>query len=314
MAALDLHLLADGLPVGDALLGEGDFDAELILQLADDHIQVLLSQAGDKLLAGLGVVFKGDGGVLLHQPQKGLGNFALIPLALELDRHGEAWLWEGSLFKENQPLGIADGIPCDSLRQLADDANIPSANIIGILLFFAPDGHQLAHPLRHTGPDVGGAGGGGQLAGHHLDIGHLPHKGVGDRFENKGGQGVVGVAVQVQLLAAGGLHLLPGVIGGGGQDGDNGVEQGIDGLGGEGGAAEHRGDGAGAHTLEKALADLLLGEVLPGEELIHQLLGGLGHRFLDVVLQGVHHPGGSGGDLHVGLAAVGGIGEGPVVQ
>ena len=50
--ALDLHSLADGLPVGDLGFLQGDVYAELGLQLGDGHVQVLLAQAGEDHLVG----------------------------------------------------------------------------------------------------------------------------------------------------------------------------------------------------------------------------------------------------------------------
>ena len=65
MAALLLAGLADGLAVGDAGSLQADLDAELVLQLGLDDIQVLLAQTTDDLLVGLGVVLDSSGWGLL---------------------------------------------------------------------------------------------------------------------------------------------------------------------------------------------------------------------------------------------------------
>ena len=65
MTALLLAGLPDGLAVGDAGSLQADLDAELVLQLGLDHIQMLLAQTADDLLVGLGVVLVAQGWDLL---------------------------------------------------------------------------------------------------------------------------------------------------------------------------------------------------------------------------------------------------------
>ncbi len=80
VAALFLAGLADRLAVGDAGSFQTDLHAELVLQLGLDHIQMLLAQATNDLLMGLGVIDVAQGGVLFHQACQCAGDLALVAL------------------------------------------------------------------------------------------------------------------------------------------------------------------------------------------------------------------------------------------
>ena len=90
MTALLLAGLADGLAVGDAGSLQADLDAELVLQLGLDDVQMLLTQTTDDLLVSLGVVLVAQGGVFFHQAGQRTADLALVAFLGHGDGHEQA--------------------------------------------------------------------------------------------------------------------------------------------------------------------------------------------------------------------------------
>ena len=144
VASLHPDRLADGLTVGDTGLLEGDLDAKFALELGNQHIEVLLAQAGDDLLVGFGVGDIGGGEVLLHQPLEALRNLALIRLGLGDNRHREGRGRELGLLKAHHPLGIAQAVAGHDLIELGGNTDIARADLAGVGLLGAHDIDELA--------------------------------------------------------------------------------------------------------------------------------------------------------------------------
>ena len=98
------------------------------------------------------------------------------------------------------------------------------------------------------------------------------------------------IAGNLDLLLAGLVGGdLSGHLRGGGDQINDGLQQHLGAKARKGGAAEDRGDGAVPHTHLQTIVDLILGEGLTGEVLLHVLLSGLCHSLHQLVVQLVHY-------------------------
>ncbi|MPN35453.1 hypothetical protein SDC9_182951 [bioreactor metagenome] len=93
--ALLFHLFPQAFTVGDPGLRQLHFHAKLRFQLADHHVKVLFAKPGDHLLHRLGIHLIAQRAILFHQPRKRTGNFALVALLLQLQRHRIGRVREG---------------------------------------------------------------------------------------------------------------------------------------------------------------------------------------------------------------------------
>ena len=275
VAALCLAALADGLAVGHARGLQRDLNAELILQLGKRDLQMLGAQTADDLLLRLGIDHKADGGVLLDQAGQCAADLALIALLGNLDSHAVAADGVDRCGQRHNAGGVAQGIAGLGGGQLGNGSDVARRDLSGIGLLFAADSQRLAHALRLAGAGVDGVAGGGQLAGQHLDKAQLTDKRVCHGLEHIGTQrrsvidrDVHRAAVLILGHGCGGIRA--------GQQHIHVVEQHIQRLHVDGAAAEHGGDLTAAHAGGHALHDLLGGEGLTLEELLHQGLVRLG--------------------------------------
>ena len=290
--ALNTDLLADGLTVGNTGLHQTHIDAELGLELGNDDVQMLFAQAGDDLLLGLDVILEADAGVLLDQALHGTGDLGLIALALQHNGHREAGSLELGGLEGDDALGIAKGIAGHGIGKLGHGADITGTDGINLILLFAAAAQQLAQTLRLAGSGIYGGHAGGQLAGDDLDEGQLADEGVGNGLKDESGLGGIGIALDGLTLDG----LLTAAVGGTGQEVNDGIHEDLAAGAGGGAAAEYGSDGAALYAGGDALLDLLLGEGLLHEELLHELIVGLGHGFIQRHLHLLDAVGSGGGD------------------
>ena len=302
VAALRLALLANGFPVSHSGHGQIHIHAELRLQLGNHHIQMLLAQAADDLLAGLGIHAVGQGGILFHQAGQRAADLALVALLGHTDGHGQCGRGECGSRQLDHTAGLTQGIAGLGGGQLGHCADVARADGGGVGLLFALDVEQLAHALGLAGTGIYQSTVALQGAAGHLHIGQLAHEGIGHGLEYIGSQRTGGITGDLHRLTGGILSQNSGYIRRAGQQDLQVVQQHVQALLVHGAAAEHGGDGAAAAALGQAVHDLLGGEGLAGEELLHQFVVGLGHGLAhggDQALQTVAHL----GQLHLHLLA-----------
>ena len=284
VAALFGDCLADLLTIGHPGGLQLRLHIEAALQLGHQHIHLHVSGAAEDHLVGLAVVHQGEGRVLLVQAGQALGDLVLLPPGLGHDGHGVAGLGEGDGGHEEDLAGVTQGITGLDLLQLADGADIAAGELLDLHGLLAPHGVQPAQLLGGAGAGVDQGQVGGDGAGDDLDEGVLAVL-VGDRLEHEGA-GYAAGGDGVFLLVAAGEHALAHVaLHRVGQKLHDIVHQHQGAHGGHGGAAQHGEEGQLPHALAQALDHLHIGEVLAGEEFVHKLLAGLGHGFLQSVVE-----------------------------
>ena len=292
MAAVGLERLADLLAVGDAGGGELDLDAELVLELGAEDVQVDVAGAGDDHLLGLGVVGDGEGAVFFAEPGKALGDLVLLALRLGGDGHGVAG--DGVLDAGGglNGLAVAEGVAGLGVGELGDGADVAAAYLLDLDGLLALHVVDVAELLLRAGAGVHEGHVGRDLAGDDLEQGELAEL-VGDGLVDDG-LGRAGGVNELAALARVGEEVLDGV------EQNNGAEAG------GGAAAEDGGYLAVGNAGAEGAVDLLGGELHGFEVLVHELLAGAGGIFsyLTVhLLNAVGHVGGHG-DLAAVLALV----------
>ena len=233
MPPLHLDLLADCLAVGDTRFFEGDLGAELALQAGDDDIKMLVTESGDQLLLGFGVLHEGNDRVLFDQAREALSDLALLALLLGDNCHRQGRHRITDFSQGEHPLGITEGIAGERLAELCHRADVARRNGRNILLLFAGDIEQLAEPLGISGAGVDRGDLTRQLAGDDLHIGKLANERIGDGFEHIGHQRLQNIAADLNLFALGGNADLIGRVLGGRQMVHNGVKQRVNAVKGE---------------------------------------------------------------------------------
>ena len=302
VAALFLASLADGLAIGNAGSFQTDLHAELVLQLGLDHVQMLLAQAADHLLMGLGIVLVAQGGVLFHQAGQRAADLALVALLGHGDGHEQAGLREHGGGQLHHTGSVAQGVAGPGGHQLGHCTDVTGTDAVGVHLLLADDGEGLADLFRLAGAGVDQRLTGGDLAADHTQVAQFAHERVGYGLEHIGGGGLCLGAVELHGLAVGILGQGSTVVLRAGQQLVHVEQQHIQSLLVHSTAAEHRGDQAVLDALAHAFHDLLGGEGLTAEELFHQLVVGLGNGLahgLDQALEAVADV----GQVHLDLLA-----------
>ena len=288
VAALDLHLLADLLTVGHAGLGELRVHTEAALQAGDQNVHLHIAGAGDHHLVGLRVVDPAEGQILFVQAGHAAGDLVLLALGLGGDGHGIAGLGEGDGLQPDHLAGVGESIAGLDLVHLTDGADVAAGELLDLVGFFALHHIQASHLLSGAGAGVHQLHIGLQVAGDDLYIGILAVL-IGDGLEHqRGGQGpgegdkLIQLALLVFADERAALQRI-------GQQFHDDVQQHAGAEARKGGAAYHREQGQVLYALTQALDHLGIGEILAGEIFLHPLLAGLGHGFLERVVQLVQH-------------------------
>ena len=292
MPAVGLERLADLLAVGHPRRGKLDLDAELVLQLGAEHVQVNVAGAGDDHLLGLRVVGDGEGAVLLAEPREALGDLVLLALRLGGDGHGVAGNGVLDAGRGLNGLAVAERVAGLGVGELRHGADVAAADLLDLNVLLALHVVDVAELLLRSASRVHEGHVGRDLAGDDLEQGELAEL-VGDGLINDRLRG----AVLIDELAA-----LTRV----GEEVLDGIEQNDGAEAGGGAAAEDRGDLAVGNAGAQGAVDLLSGELHGLEVLVHELLAGAGGvlGYLIVhLLDPVGHAAGHG-DLGALLALV----------
>ena len=284
VAALLLDGLADLLTVRHADGLQLGLHVEAALQLADEHIHLHIAGAGEDHLVGLAVVDHGEGGVFLVQAGQALGDLILLAAGLGHDGHGVAGLGEGDILQCHDLTGVAQGIAGLDLIHLGDGADVAAGELLDLGGLLAPHDIQAAQLFSGAGAGVDHGQVGGDGAGEDLHERVLAVL-VGNGLEHEGGGHAAGGDHELLGLAVGAGGLVVVALHGIGQQVHDVVHQHQGAHAVDGGAAQHGEQAQLPDALAQALDHFGVGEVLAAEELVHELLAGLGHGFLQGVVE-----------------------------
>mmetsp|Transcript_16906 Transcript_16906/g.45368 ORF Transcript_16906/g.45368 Transcript_16906/m.45368 type:complete len:533 (+) Transcript_16906:948-2546(+) len=254
-----------------------------------------LAHALDNGLIRLLVARKPEAGVLLGQFHEGHAHLLVIRLRLGLHRDLNDRFRELHALEHRRGRGVAQGLAGDGILEADDGDDIARAGLVDLLALVRVHEKHAADPLLLA---LHGVEHGRALlhdARVNADEGEGADERIGDDLEREArerrhvvGLADEGVAVDVHALDGGDVER-------GGHVVDEGVEEGLDALVLEGGAAENGGeveaDGALADAgFELGLGDLLALEV-HGENVVVDLDGGFDEH-LAVLLGLLKHIGG----------------------
>src|SRR4051794_26130591 len=307
-------LPADGLAVGDLRLADGGLDAELALHPVDQDLQVQLAHAGDDRLAGLHVALHREGGVLVGEPLDGDTQLLLVALGLRLDRDLDDRGRERHRLQDHRVLRVAQGVAGLGVLQTHDRDDLAGADGGDLLTLVRVHLVDLADPLLAAVDRVQHGRAGHELPGVDAHVDQLAEVRVGGDLVGEAGERLVVTRLtdDLDVLVVGGVALDAVDVERRRQVLHDRVEQGLDALVLERGAAEHRVDLVGQRGATDRRLELLGRDVLALEVLLHDLVVGLGQRLEELlaVLRGLL--GELGRDLldvvvlaHPGLAAPG---------
>ena len=115
---------------------------------------MLLTQAANDLLVGLGIIDVAQGRIFFHQACQRAGDLALVALLGHGNGHEQAGQREGSGGQLDHAGSIAQGIAGLCADQLCHSADITSTDAVGLGLLLADDGQGLADLLGLAGAGV----------------------------------------------------------------------------------------------------------------------------------------------------------------
>ena len=280
---------AYGFTIGDAGFGQLSLNAVLILQLGADNVQMHLAKAAEQHVAGFGILFKGDGGILFKQLVQPCENLVLV--ALLLGGYCQGYGGGGEVYGGEGHGGgrIAKRVAGGGELKLCKRAYIARDELIDLNGLFAAHNEYVAALLGLFIVGIVKRGGGIEHAGMYLYYGilaELVHNGLYDLACELA---VIGHAdgVAVRIGSGGGLN-----FGSGGHIMHQIVQQRGNAYVGRSGAAAHGGDYAFLNAVAQACEYFFAAELAFFEELLHQRFvgfgGGLGQRFVNALRLGFH--------------------------
>ena len=285
VAALHLHLAAHGLTVGHLGRLEDDVHLEAAFGLFHRKFDVQLAHAGQQDIAVFFVAGQTQGDVFVQQALDGGVDLVFIALFLgsqgvgdELRRqfgHGQG---EGLLF-------VAEAVAGAGVLQLGHGHDGARAHrFLAGGLGLAGQEKQAAQPFAFAAAHVLESGVTGDGAGEDAHQGKLAGEGVGQGLEDETGHGAFGIG---QAFLALGIHE-GGALGGGGQQGLDGVQHGHAALVFQRGADQHRTELAGQHALAQADLQVFQRQAAFFQVLFHELFIAFGDVFHGQVAQQAH--------------------------
>src|SRR6185437_4378880 len=319
--ALGLGFGADGLAVGDLGLADVGLDAELAHHAVHQDLEVELAHAADDGLAGLGVGVDAEGGIFLGELGQGLAHLLLVALGLGLDGDVNDRGGELDGLEQDGVVLVADGVAGGDGLEADAGGDVAGPDLADLLALVGVHLQQAADALALLLGGVPDGGAGFQPAAVDADEGELADEGVGHDLEDEAAEGgvVLGLAGELGGVAVGiggGLGVEApdaGDIQGRRQIGDDGVEQGLDALVLEGGAAHHREELHGDDRAAEGGAQLVGGEGLAVHVLLEQgvvALDDLLDHLLAVVVGDLGHLGGDGSGVVGGAQGFIAVGDG----
>ena len=284
MAALLGHGLADLLTVGHAGLLQLHVHIEAALQLGNQNVHMDIAGGGEHHLTGLGVVDHGEGGIFFVQTNQTLSHLIFLAAGLGGDGYLVAGLGEGQCLQGHHLAAVAQGVARLDLVHLANGADVTAGEHLGLGGLLAAHLVQAADLLVLAGAGIDQSHIGSDLSGEHLDERELAVL-IRNRLEHERGGHAAGRDDKLLALAILTGRLVVVALHGVGQQVHDIVHQHQGAHAVNSRTAQNREQGQVAHALTQAGDHLGIGKVLAGEELVHELLAGLGHRLLQGVVE-----------------------------
>src|SRR6478752_9815215 len=286
-----LDRVADGLAVGHLRLADGRLDAELALHAVDQDLEVELAHAGDDRLAGLFVGLDREGRVLVGEALDRGAQLLLVALRLGLDRDLDHRGRERHRLEHDLVVRVAERVTGLGVLQTHHGHDLAGADRSDLLTLVGVHLVDLADPLLAAVDRVDHGRAGLELARVDADVDQLAEvRGRGDLVGEAGERLAVGRLANDDLVLVLDRVALDAVdVERRRQELDDRVEQGLDALVLERGAAQDRVELVGQGGATDRGLELLDGELALVEELLHDLVVGVRQRLeqLLAVLRGL---------------------------
>ena len=291
--AFCLDGLADGLAISNLGLADLAVHFEFAEHAVNDDLQVKLAHAGDDALASLLVGVDPESRILFSQLLESNAHLLLVVLGSRLNRNGDNRIREDHGLEDDLLVLIAEGITSGGILEAHSSSDIAAVNPIDFLtvvgvhledtadtLFLALSGvEHIRAGLKHTGV--------------HTEECQLADVRIGHNLECQRGERLLIAGRTVVLLASVGIHALDGRnVRRSGHVVNHSIQQGLNALVAIGSAADHRHHVAGNGSLADDLLDILFGDILTAEVLLHEfviLLGASLQQFLAIFFSHVLH-------------------------
>ena len=209
--SLGVGFAADRFAVGNLGRVQRQVHVVALVQLGDDHLDVLLARARQQKLLGLRVARKSQRRVFFQNAMDRGADAVFIRARLGLDREGDGRLGNVRQGIMNRSRLFAERVAGERFLEFRDGAQIARVKIgdrrrrlalhhLDVLQALARSARKI---LRHRVVF--------QDAGHHLEIADPPGEGIGQRLEYKNGQRLRVADFSLHLVAfAGGLAVAHG--------------------------------------------------------------------------------------------------------
>ena len=264
--------MTSGLAVGNLGLTNVSVNLELTEQTVDDDLEVQLAHAGDDGLAGLVVGGHLEGRVLLGELGQSKGHLVLLGLGLGLDGNVDNGLSELDLLEDDLLALGAQGVTGGGVLEADASNDVAGGSVVTVDTLGGVHLEDAAEALALTVGSVDHVGAGLGTAGVNADIGELTDERVGHDLEDQAGEGLVEGRMTLDLLA--GVGSVPVTAS---------TSSGLAGSRRQRRAAPERPcscrrshedevELVGQNALTQSRLELLDGEVLLHEDLLHELV------------------------------------------
>ena len=272
--ALDLNGLADGLSVRDLRLTDVRLDLELSQKSVDDDVEVQLAHTGDDGLTGLLVGVGLEGGVFFRQLHERDGHLLLTRLGLGLDRDVDDRFGELHALEHDRLVGIAKRVARGRIFETDQRDDVAGVSLFDLGTAVGVHSDDTSDPLALVLGAVEHIRTRLDDAGVDAEERQLTDERIRHDLERKTAERrvVVRLAVHDVVLVVGIVAFDRRDVDRRGQIVDDGVEQQLNALVAVSGTAEHGGDVHREDALADRLFDLVGGDFLLFEQLLHQLL------------------------------------------
>ena len=268
-----LDVMTSGLAVGNLGLTNVSVNLELAEQTVDDDLEVQLAHAGDDGLAGLVVGGHRKGRVLLGELGQSQRHLVLLGLGLGLNGNVDNGLGELDLLEDDLLALGAQGVTGGGVLEADASDDVAGGSVITVDTLGSVHLEDAAESLALTVRSVDDVGAGLSTTGVNADVGELTDERVGHDLEDQAGEGLVEGRMTLDLLAGVRIGTGDGLdVERAGQVVDNSVEQLLNTLVLVGGAHEDEVELVGKDALAQSSLELLDGEVLLHEDLLHELV------------------------------------------
>ena len=272
-----LNLLADGLTVCNLRVTDVCLDLELALHAVNQNVEVELAHAADNGLAGLFIQFNGEGWVLSSKLLNGVTQLLLVSLGLRLNGNLDNRIREVHGLEDDLVILVTQGVTGGGLLQANNCVDVAGVCLLNRVLLVGVHLEKFTDALLLALGGVHNLGTRGDLAGVHADEVQLAEERVSCNLEGQRGEGrlhgrLTGeLVVLVADLVADNLANVQRVR----QEVNNSVQQRLHALVTVSGTAVNRVNLRVDGQLTDAGFELVNGQLLATEVLLHELFVGL---------------------------------------